>query len=181
MNTTTDSIDLTIFDARTIPCRIKHGMIFKRWHDLAVGAHFVLINDHDPVPLYYQFAAQFPNAFTWEYLVAGPEEFQVKITRTAATDAPPAVVAPPHPTPAASAAPAADGGCGTLVDARGLQPPEPMVRILTAVENAAPGATLHALTDRRPIHLYGELDQRNVAYQSTEQTDGSWVTRLTRR
>jgi len=33
------------------------------------------------VPLYYQFAAQWPGAFTWEHLVKGPDEFRVKITR----------------------------------------------------------------------------------------------------
>ncbi len=80
--------DATVFDVRAIPCRVKHGLIFERWNSLPVGAHFVLLNDHDPVPLYHQFAAQFPEAFTWEYLVAGPEEVQVKITRTAATSNP---------------------------------------------------------------------------------------------
>ena len=173
MNSSTDSVDLTQFDVRTIPCRVKHGLIFKRWADLPVGGHFVLINDHDPVPLYYQFAAQFPNAFTWEYLVAGPEEFQVKITRLAETTNP-AVVAPPRP-------PSASASCGETLDARGLEPPEPMVRILTAVEGMPSGATLHAVTDRRPIHLYGELDTRGVQYASNERPDGSWVTTLTRR
>ena len=63
---------------------MKHGQIFQRWLDLAVGDFFVLVNDHDPVPLYYQFTAQFPGAFNWEYLVRGPEEFQVRITKVAA-------------------------------------------------------------------------------------------------
>ena len=68
-------------DVRVIPCSIKHGLIIKNWLDLAVGDYFVLLNDHDPVPLYYQFAAQWPGAFTWEHLVKGPEEFRVKITK----------------------------------------------------------------------------------------------------
>ena len=70
-----------VMDVRPIPCSIKHGMIIKQWLDLTVGDHFVLLNDHDPVPLYYQFAAQWPGAFTWEHLVKGPEEFRVKITK----------------------------------------------------------------------------------------------------
>lgn len=70
-----------VMDVRPIPCSIKHGWIIKRWLDLAVGDHFILLNDHDPVPLYYQFAAQWPGAFTWEHLAKGPEEFRVKITK----------------------------------------------------------------------------------------------------
>jgi uncharacterized protein (DUF2249 family) len=83
MSTTTD-IDLTHFDVRSIPCRVKHAQIIQRWQELPVGAHFVLINDHDPVPLYYQFASIFPGQFTWEHLIAGPDVFHVKITRVAA-------------------------------------------------------------------------------------------------
>lgn len=70
-----------VIDVRPIPCSIKHGLIIQRWLDLAVGDYFVLLNDHDPVPLYYQFSAQWPDTFTWQHLVKGPEEFRVKITK----------------------------------------------------------------------------------------------------
>lgn len=72
-------------DVRPIPCSIKHGLIIKKWLDLSLGDYFILLNDHDPVPLYYQFAAQWPGAFTWEHLVKGPEEFRVKINKVKAT------------------------------------------------------------------------------------------------
>ena|ERR1044071_3681427 len=74
-----------VMDVRPIPCSIKHGLIIKTWLDLAVGDHFILLNDHDPVPLYYQFSAQWPGAFTWEHLVKSEEEFRVKITKLVAT------------------------------------------------------------------------------------------------
>jgi uncharacterized protein (DUF2249 family) len=70
-----------VMDVRPIPCSIKHGLIIRTWLDLPVGDHFVLLNDHDPVPLRYQFAAQWPDTFTWEHLVKGPDEFRVKITK----------------------------------------------------------------------------------------------------
>jgi uncharacterized protein (DUF2249 family) len=70
-----------VMDVRPIPCSIKHGLIIRTWQKLAVGDHFILLNDHDPVPLHYQFAAQWPDTFTWEHLVKGPEEFRVKITK----------------------------------------------------------------------------------------------------
>lgn len=70
-----------VMDVRPIPCSIKHGLIIRTWQELPVGDHFILLNDHDPVPLRYQFAAQWPNTFTWEHLLKGPEEFRVKITK----------------------------------------------------------------------------------------------------
>lgn len=77
-----------VMDVRPIPCSIKHGLIFKTWRELAVGDHFILLNDHDPVPLRYQFEAEFPGACSWEYVERGPEEFRVKITKVKAlTDA----------------------------------------------------------------------------------------------
>jgi len=80
--TTPNLIDTDkVMDVRPIPCSVKHGLIIKNWLELAVGDHFILLNDHDPVPLYYQFSAQWPGAFTWEHLVKGPEEFRVKITK----------------------------------------------------------------------------------------------------
>jgi uncharacterized protein (DUF2249 family) len=85
MNTLTPNQNLIgpdrVMDVRPIPCSIKHGLIIRTWLELPVGSHFVLLNDHDPVPLYYQFAAQWPQAFTWEHLVKGPDEFRVKITK----------------------------------------------------------------------------------------------------
>src|SRR5579862_2650635 len=85
MNTTTQTENLVgpdkVMDVRPIPCSVKHGLIIRTWLGLPVGDHFVLLNDHDPVPLYYQFAAQWPGAFTWQHLVKGPEEFRVKITK----------------------------------------------------------------------------------------------------
>ncbi len=71
-----------VMDVRPIPCSIKHGLILKTWFNLPVGEHFILLNDHDPVPLRYQFEAEFPGAFTWDYVERGPEDFRVKITKT---------------------------------------------------------------------------------------------------
>jgi uncharacterized protein (DUF2249 family) len=92
MNKTMQSENLIgldrVMDVRPIPCSVKHGLIIQTWLDLAVGDHFILLNDHDPVPLYYQFSAQWPGAFSWERLLKGPGEFRVKITKlNAATPA----------------------------------------------------------------------------------------------
>jgi uncharacterized protein (DUF2249 family) len=43
----------------------------------------VLVNDHDPKPLRYQFEAEHAGEFTWEYLESGPEVWRVRIGRPA--------------------------------------------------------------------------------------------------
>ena len=79
---TSTPLDLNkIMDVRPIPCSVKHGLIIQKWLDLAVNDYFILLNDHDPVPLYYQFSAEWPQAFSWEHLKKGPDEFRVKITK----------------------------------------------------------------------------------------------------
>ena len=44
---------------------------------------YVLVNDHDPKPLYYQFAAERAGTFTWQDLEEGPEAWRVEIGRVA--------------------------------------------------------------------------------------------------
>lgn len=68
---------------RLIPAQ-RHSIIFKTWEDLQPGKSFVLVNDHDPKPLYYQFDAEHHDQFTWDYLEAGPETWRVRIAKTAA-------------------------------------------------------------------------------------------------
>ncbi len=61
-----------------VPMR-RHDLILGRYGDLGAGEGFVLVNDHDPKPLYYQFAAEYPDKFTWDYLESGPEVWKVRI------------------------------------------------------------------------------------------------------
>ena len=70
-----------VLDVRSIPCSVKHSLIIETWLQLPVGDYFVLFNDHDPVPLRYQFAAQWPDMFTWEHIANTPGEARVKITK----------------------------------------------------------------------------------------------------
>jgi uncharacterized protein (DUF2249 family) len=72
-----------VFDGRDIPCRVKHGLIIQRCVLLDVGASFILVNDHDPVPLRYQLYGEFPDCFRWDYVENGPEVFRVRITKLA--------------------------------------------------------------------------------------------------
>lgn len=62
------------------------------------------------------------------------------------------------------------------LDLRGLPPPEPMVRVLQAIPDLAPVATLLARTDRRPMHLLLQLESRGFSAEYEEQPDGSFLT-----
>lgn len=67
------------------------------------------------------------------------------------------------------------------VDVRGLEPPEPLVKILEAVEVLKPGKTLQAHTERRPMHLFAHLEERGCTWTCEELPDGSFLTRIIRR
>ena len=71
-------------DVRVIPPRDKHPTILSRYRALGPGQSFTLVNDHDPKPLYYQFSAEFPGQFEWEYLTKGPDVWRVRIGRPGA-------------------------------------------------------------------------------------------------
>ena len=68
-----------IVDVRSLVPAQRHQKIFQLVGELAPGASFVLVNDHDPKPLYYQLEAEHPNQFSWTYLERGPEVWQVEI------------------------------------------------------------------------------------------------------
>lgn len=59
------------------------------------------------------------------------------------------------------------------MDNRDLDPPEPMVRILAATEEMAPGEVLSALLCREPIFLLPELAKRGHAWNGGFEPDGT--------
>jgi uncharacterized protein (DUF2249 family) len=73
-----------LLDVRAEAPARRHDLIFETYTALTPGTGFVLVNDHDPKPLYYQFAAEHEGEFTWNYLEQGPEVWRVRIGRPAA-------------------------------------------------------------------------------------------------
>lgn len=66
-------------EVRHLPPAKRHELIFDTYHKLQPGQGFILINDHDPKPLYYQLAFEHPDAFTWTPVESGPEVWRVRI------------------------------------------------------------------------------------------------------
>jgi uncharacterized protein (DUF2249 family) len=80
---TTMGAKVVELDVRPIPVREKHPTIFRAFDGLAAGDAILLINDHDPKPLYYTFAAERAGTFAWNYLEEGPEVWRVEIRKAA--------------------------------------------------------------------------------------------------
>jgi uncharacterized protein (DUF2249 family) len=74
-----EEIDVTEIDFRDLNSAQRHTRVFQIVGDLRAGESFVLVNNHDPRPLYDQLQAEHPDAFSWTYLVQGPSVWKVEI------------------------------------------------------------------------------------------------------
>ena len=68
-------------DIRSLIPMQRHARIFELVGNLQPGGSFVFVNDHDPMPLYYQLEAEHPKQFSLTYLESGPVAWRVKIGR----------------------------------------------------------------------------------------------------
>ncbi|MCI3921234.1 DUF2249 domain-containing protein [Paenibacillus sp. TRM 82003] len=72
-----------VIRAPEYPPQLKHKVIFETFDALESGEAMLLVNDHDPRPLFFQFQATRNGMFSWEYLEQGPLEFRVRIGKQA--------------------------------------------------------------------------------------------------
>ena len=129
-----------------------------------------LLAPFEPVPLFRVMAKR---GFSHESRPTGTGDWEVLFERSSE-----ASVASGK-TPATSPSPC---GCSPVieVDARGLEPPQPLIVILEALAAMPDGGQLRACTDRRPVHLFEQLEERGFAGETKEQDDGSFVTTIRR-
>jgi hypothetical protein len=59
------------------------------------------------------------------------------------------------------------------IDLRGLEPPEPIVRIFQALERS-PRAPLRVILPHEPVPLYALLRERGLTYSGTPRADGGY-------
>jgi uncharacterized protein (DUF2249 family) len=74
-------IEMKELNVSNIVPKERHPLIFRTFDELREGESFILINDHDPKPLYYQFLHERPGHFEWEYIQQGPNDWKVKISK----------------------------------------------------------------------------------------------------
>ena len=61
------------------------------------------------------------------------------------------------------------------LDLRDLEPPEPMVRIMAALERMNPGESLQAVLPRRPVYLLPILEKAGHRFDVVEESEDRWV------
>ncbi|MDD3772057.1 MAG: iron-sulfur cluster repair di-iron protein [Weeksellaceae bacterium] len=71
---------LTI-NVQEIEPRLRHMTIFQEFDNLNEGQSLVIHNNHDPKPVYFQLQQLKGDCFDWEYLEAGPEWWDVLVTK----------------------------------------------------------------------------------------------------
>ena len=62
-----------------------------------------------------------------------------------------------------------------LIDARWLRPPEPMEKVLQALDQLHPGQSIRMLLHREPFPLYPLLAERGYRHATQMEADGSYV------
>jgi len=119
----------------------------------------------EPVPLYHVLAKQGFDHWTERF---AEDDWHVWFYRADAT--PDGAEASDPATPAALDAP--DQGDDVIgLDVRGLEPPEPMVRTLAALEALPRGKTLLQINVRAPQFLLPRLAEQGFVYEVREQSD----------
>ena len=63
-------------------------------------------------------------------------------------------------------------GTPIMLDVRGLEPPEPMERVLGALDMLKSGEQLLMIIDRQPRPLYRVLNNNGYAYRETSRPEG---------
>lgn len=122
----------------------------------------------EPVPLYDILAER---GFAHWIERRGPEEWWITFYRSASPAEGKQSAATGQASPADTTEP-------IVVDARGLEPPQPMARILEALPRIQGGGEIRALTDRRPMLLYAKLEDRCFRYATQETGNGWFETRI---
>lgn len=168
----TGTVTEQLIDVRSLPARERHPTVFGTWGGLPAGGAMLLVNDHDPVPLYYQFVCEHAGRFHWEYLEQGPEVWRVRIAKG---DFPDPGFVPSQARVAPREAARASVPPVTLdvrpYFARGDTP-------CTAIDEAAaavvPGQALILLVPFEPMPLYAKFDQQGFSHRSERLPDGTW-------
>ena len=180
MSDTPKTIEL---DIRPVPVPQKHPTIFSTFDALTVGDAMLLINDHDPVPLFYQFAAEYSGTFRWEYLEQSPELFRVRIEKGdfehpgfVPSKRPTHRCATPVAVPVEFIEPA-------VIDTRPTfkAGEKPCAEINAAIAGLRTGQHLIVLIPSEPVRLYEKLDGMGFDRESRQLEDGTWRVEFHRR
>lgn len=126
--------------------------------EVGQGEAFALVTGFEPLPLYDALAKQ---GFSHWGEPIGEGDWRVLFHRDGDAVTP----ATAHTSGVDWGAPATSE---VTIDVSELVPPEPMIRVLTALEELPDGARLLVHHVRRPMHLYDRLDEMGYAHDTRE-------------
>ena len=152
----------TTIDVRSLAPRERHPRIFATFDGMVAGDTILLINDHDPKPLFYQFQAERPGSVHWTPQEQGPERWVIRIEKVLTAPAEHDAV---------------------LVDVRDdvRAGREPFGRIMQAMGSMRDGKELRLINTFEPVPLYEVMAERGFAHESEQLPDGDWQVRFFRR
>jgi uncharacterized protein (DUF2249 family) len=160
LNREDDMATETTIDVRSLAPRERHPRIFATFDSMAAGDAILLINDHDPKPLFYQFQAERPGQVHWTPEEQGPERWVIRIEKVAAA--------------------AQDA---VLVDVRDdvRAGREPFGRIMQAMGSLRDGQEMRLINGFEPVPLYDVMAERGFAHETGRLPDGDWEVRFFRQ
>ena len=168
MNETDPCLDL-----RPISPRQRQPLISRAWSELGDGRAMLLLNDHDPLPLYYQFACEWAGGFHWEYVERGPDLWCVRLRKG---NFPDPGFTPPRPKAAAHPATPATFDQALVLDTRPIfgRGETPCQAIDEAVASLVPGQKLQLIAPFEPVPLYAKFRAQGFAHTARQMDDGAW-------
>ena len=143
-----------VLDVREVAPRERHGQIFRTLDELEPGQSLLLVNDHDPRPLFYQLQAERQGEVEWLPQEEGPERWVIRIEKRAAREVDSLVTLDVRP------------------DIRSGR--EPFGKIMDTVKALRPGQSLALINDFEPAPLYGILESRGFGHRTERTPDGAW-------
>ncbi|RLJ70408.1 uncharacterized protein (DUF2249 family) [Hydrogenivirga caldilitoris] len=59
----------------------RHPLVMEKFKELKEGEAFEIVNDHDPLPLYFQMNMFFPGKVGWEYVEGNGDRWIIRIEK----------------------------------------------------------------------------------------------------
>lgn len=72
---------LETIDLRQLEPYKRHALVIEKFRELKEGRSFNIINDHDPLPLYFQMNMFFPGKVSWFYVKGEGDYWEVNVGR----------------------------------------------------------------------------------------------------
>lgn len=159
-------------DLSALPPAQERTAFFKAWSDLARDGTLLLASDRDLLPLYHHLTCEAWGTFRWEYVMSGPERWQVRLQKGNFPD--PGFK--PRKRDGTATGPAVNRTHSRVVDTRPIvaRGGSPCEAVDQAIAGLAPDQSLVVLVPFEPVPLYAKLAKQGFVYRARQLDDDSW-------